>query len=37
MGIVYIFDNSLLESRKIFDRSPDNNLSAKTKLQKGVT
>ena len=31
-----VLSNELLVSRKIWDRSPDNNLSAKTKLQNGV-
>ena len=30
MGILSVFNNSLLASRKICDRSPDNNLSGKT-------
>ena len=34
--ILYIFNNWSLASRKFCDRSSDNNLSAKTKWQKGV-
>ena len=34
---VRVFNNPLLASRKICDLSPDNNLSDKTKWQKGVT
>ena len=36
-GILCMFNNSLLASRKICDRSPDTNLSNKPKCQKGVT
>ena len=37
MVILCVFNDSLLPSRKNCDRSPDNNLSAKTKCQKGAT
>ena len=32
-----VFNNSLLVSRKICDRSPDNNLGAKNKMTEVVT
>ena len=37
MRILCVFNNSLLASRKIFDRSTDSNLSAKTQWQESVT
>ena len=37
MGILHVFNNSLLASCKICDRFPNNNLNAKTKWQKGAT
>ena len=37
MGILCVYNNPLFASRQICDRSPDNNLSAKTKWQNGVT
>ena len=37
MEILCVFNNSLLASRKICDRSSDNNLGAKTTWQKDVT
>ena len=32
-----VFNNSLLVSRKIYDRSPDNNSGAKNKMTEGVS
>ena len=37
MGILCVFKNSLLVSHKICDLSPNNNLRAKMKWQKGLT
>ena len=37
MGILYVFNNSLLVSYNICDQSSENHLSAKTKQQKDVT
>ena len=37
MVMLCVLSNQLIVSRKIWDRSPDNNLSAKTKWQNGVT
>ena len=37
MGILCLPNKSLLAARKICDWLPDNNLSAETKCQKGVT